>query len=999
MQWTVPIFGVWRKLLLLGAAAATVVYTVAVFCFVPWTPDLGFRCAFSPVVQRVTLSVPGDFPAPGDHVLRVGDYSFPDKDSPQFWAQVQLLRKLMALDAAPVEQNSPWVRAAGGGRKEVQVTFWSSAEGREKTVWCLLRPLPPAELIPSVLWFLVKLGLFSIGALVFWKRPDDRSAALFFLLCTVTLGAYMGGYHWTRIATQPALILPFIICAVMMPAVGLHFYLTFPRPKGLVQRWPGRTYLVVYGIPFLFLAALVATYFHLRSVRDAEPASISPAWNVFGDVITAYLGVAAAWYLASVAALVHSYATAADATERNQVKWITFGSVLALLPIGYTLYLALLNPDDFGAGAATWPMFAASVCFTVAFAVSITRYRLMQLDQLLSSGMVYFVISFLAGVVYYAVVFVGMLVSGVIQAPSFPQALAFSLTALTFLLVLDLARNRFKRILDRRFDRQKLQLDRTLQRLGEAIEQLVDPPTVARRLLQASADVLNVRGGAVYLREGDPPVYRLVGCVGSEPPPLAELPPGSPLVEVLQVRPSVTARPGLAVDPVQRQLRFLRGCVAYGLEHKDRLLAFLVLGPKATGPYEASDLELLSAFAQLTSLALENADGHRRLDLLNRDLQTKVEQIAEQQHRIVALQAQLTGAGVRAPAVAVKQAAADGPPVAPPAGVAADAWPAAAGIVGSSTAMCQVLEVVRKAANSPSAVLIYGESGTGKELIARALHELGPRAGRPYVKVHCAALAPTLLESELFGHVKGAFTGAHRDKVGRFELADGGTIFLDEIGDVSLEVQTKLLRVLQEKTIERVGSSTPLTVDVRVIAATHQDLDELMRQKRFRGDLYFRLKVIPIAVPPLRARREDIPELARHFLARYATSSGNRADQLDDDALAALKGHDWPGNVRELENVIERALVIADGPAVTLADLPPELQDGRADGEPSPPTWTGGPGTSAGLRAEREERGRYERERLVRALAAAGGNKAEAARALGLARSTLVSRLRRHGLS
>jgi DNA-binding NtrC family response regulator len=310
--------------------------------------------------------------------------------------------------------------------------------------------------------------------------------------------------------------------------------------------------------------------------------------------------------------------------------------------------------------------------------------------------------------------------------------------------------------------------------------------------------------------------------------------------------------------------------------------------------------------------------------------------------------------------------------------------------------------LVKKVSASQSVVMIRGESGTGKELLARALHDNSPRAGKSFVKVHCAALSPGLLESELFGHVKGAFTGAHRDKVGRFELADGGTLFLDEIGDISLDVQTKLLRVLQEMTFERVGSSEPVKVDVRVIAATHQNLEELMRVGRFREDLYYRLNVISLFVPPLRKRAEDIPELAQHFLVLHAQRSGKPIPQLDDDALARLKAHPWPGNIRQLENVIERAVVVSEGPVITVDDLPVDLLPVDDPGEMIPSERTNGmSGTPHrnGIQVEREERDGRERERLVRALAAADGNKAEAARALGLARSTFLSRLKKYGLS
>ena len=253
-----------------------------------------------------------------------------------------------------------------------------------------------------------------------------------------------------------------------------------------------------------------------------------------------------------------------------------------------------------------------------------------------------------------------------------------------------------------------------------------------------------------------------------------------------------------------------------------------------------------------------------------------------------------------------------------------------------------MIAMARKVAASPSAVLIRGESGTGKELLAAAIHAASPRAGRPFVKVHCAALSQSLLESELFGHVKGAFTGADRDRMGRFEQANGGTLFLDEIGDINLEVQTKLLRVLQEMSFERVGSSQPITVDVRIVAATHQDLEALIRPGRFREDLYYRLNVICLHVAARSASgartSSSWPSTSSNV---HAERAGKLLTHIDPEAVEALMAHDWPGNIRELENVIERAVVLADGPAVTAGDLPPEVCQPpaacSARGSPWPP--------------------------------------------------------------
>jgi DNA-binding NtrC family response regulator len=247
------------------------------------------------------------------------------------------------------------------------------------------------------------------------------------------------------------------------------------------------------------------------------------------------------------------------------------------------------------------------------------------------------------------------------------------------------------------------------------------------------------------------------------------------------------------------------------------------------------------------------------------------------------------------------------------------------GIVGNSGAIREVTRMIEAVAYSSTTVLVTGESGTGKELVARALHTRSPRKGHPFVALNCGALTETLLESELFGHVKGAFTGAQRDQKGLFDAADGGTIFLDEIGDIPLSTQVRLLRVLQEGEIKRVGSAESVRVDVRVIAATHRDLPKLVKAGKFREDLFYRLNVINIPLPSLRERVEDIPLLAHHFLRRYAERLGKKVRALSPEGIELLCGYRWPGNVRELENAVERAVVLCRGDAVTPTDLPPAV--------------------------------------------------------------------------
>ena len=308
-----------------------------------------------------------------------------------------------------------------------------------------------------------------------------------------------------------------------------------------------------------------------------------------------------------------------------------------------------------------------------------------------------------------------------------------------------------------------------------------------------------------------------------------------------------------------------------------------------------------------------------------------------------------------------------------------------ANIVGKSRPMRQVYEMIHRVCRSSATALIRGESGTGKELVAHAIHYNSPRAQRPFVRVSCAALPETLLESELFGHEKGAFTGATQLKRGRFELAEGGTLFFDEVGEIPQAVQVKLLRVLQEREFERLGGTRTLRADVRLIAATNQDLEEAVAAKRFREDLYYRLNVFPIFMPPLRERRADILLLAEHFLEKYARENGKNIRRISTPAIDMLFQYHWPGNVRELENVIERAVLVCDEEAIKSYHLPPTLQTAESSDTRN----------SLSLAAAVE---RTERELLVEALKRANGNVSGAARELAATYRIVSYKLRRYGI-
>jgi formate hydrogenlyase transcriptional activator len=377
-----------------------------------------------------------------------------------------------------------------------------------------------------------------------------------------------------------------------------------------------------------------------------------------------------------------------------------------------------------------------------------------------------------------------------------------------------------------------------------------------------------------------------------------------------------------------------------------RRLGTLVFACKREGAYDGADLDFLQQVANQVAVAVESALAFEEIQALKDKLNTEKAYLEEEirnEHNFEE-------------------------------------------IVGESAALRRVLKEVETVAPTDSTVLIRGETGTGKELIARALHQLGPRRDRTFVKLNCAAIPTGLLESELFGHEKGAFTGAITQKIGRFELAHQGTLFLDEVGDIPLELQPKLLRVLQEQEFERLGSTRTIRVDVRLVAATNRDLAPMVAEKRFRSDLYYRLNVFPVLLPPLRERRDDIPRLVRHFTQQFARRMGRRIETIPAETMDALKRYPWPGNIRELQNVIERAVILSTGPTlhIPLGDLPAAAPQAQV---PAP-----APATLADA----------EREHILGVLHDSdwvlGGPNGAAAR-LGMKRSTLQWKLKKLGLS
>ncbi len=989
------------------------VYSIAVLAHVAWMGTIGVRCMFGTKIEE---EIPPDYnwlderPHVGDSLLSIGQFQIRDDSYSDY---IRALRGLGDLVGQTVDAR--WTDAATGA------THSSRVEVQYPPTWTYFW---------SCVWFLQELLIFAIGARVFWKRPDDASARIFFVMCIVTVGAYMGGYHWTEIVGEPWLIYPFVAFAVFVPVVNLHFYLEFPRPNPLLQRRQRLVLLLLYGAPLAYLAALWSTMLlarYLGGIAGLDQATA--VFRVLRSLALGYIGVASLLFIGCVLCIGWSFRNARNRSERSQVQWIFLASLIALFLIGYVVEQAWRDPASLGRDNAAWPMFGVSLLYTMAHAFSITRYKLMQVEEIVNRGVVYFALSLAAGITYSCLLLVsGKLIGDQLFATHATSrgAMTAAVSAIFVLILSEVVRGRFQRVIDRQFFREKYKFDRAMQKMRMAVGSLIDRGTLGRRLLEAAAEVLRLEWGALYLGDAQGRGLALTASYGPAPDEqLLRL--DHPLAQRLQTTPTLRlSHPrGLAgsSDPATDAMIALGGEAAAGLGGDGGLAGVLVLGPKTSGmPYEDEELAFLGALGSVATLVLHSADIQQTLERLNHELRNKVEKIAEQQRRILVLQDQLKDRAIRrreSEGLQPPQAASSGEPQ-------ADEHDPFESIKGRSPSVSTMIVMARKVAASSSAVLIRGESGTGKELLAAAIHAASPRAGRHFVKVHCAALSQNLLESELFGHVRGAFTGADRDRIGRFEQADQGTLFLDEIGDVNLEVQTKLLRVLQESTFERVGSSQPVKVDVRILAATHQNLEELIATGRFREDLYYRLNVIHLPVPTLRERKEDILDLALHFLRTHGRKTGKLVTHLDPETVSALLSYPWPGNIRELENVMERAIVMADGPAVVLADLPPEIRQPRRlrPRARSAATYATGAGAhtfTTRAEAMRGDRSSYEEplsrnnpahaddwnsdytayeiERLRDALREAGGNKSTAARLLGMPRSTFFSKLRKHGLA
>ncbi len=1023
----------WIKILLSTLGGLSVLYCVAALVFVVTTPDTRLRTILArskydrPEAGVTIYSGPGQEhkigaqspPAVGDLLLEVNGRKIRNfADFSQ--TLVDLRNARLAVGGKQFEGVDPDESGLGkskltlieiGGDRYTKVRFLRKEESTPSTSWVMLQPIPIGGLMLSLIWLVPQLIFVFLSAVTYWNRPHDRSVRLFFALGFVTLAAFVGGSHWWVVAGSLWFCLPFVVAAVLLPAVLLHLFVVYPSPRPFMLVWPRTTLVAIYGLPVMFAAFLVvaitivaglAGEFGLVDVKQAGPfvASWTAQTANLGDRllhlarngIIAYVGLAAVYFVLTMVSLAQSARSSRPLFERRQVEWMLVAGLVSSAFVIWSAGLAFFRPVDLALGKVQVPMFMASFPFMVAHAVGMVRYRLMLIDEVISRGMLYYLVSAALTIVYSLVIAGGSVLALRQEMSLINRTFAVTIALMLTIIALDWLRGRMRRAIDQEFFREKYQLNTALQRMNRAVAGLVDRKSLADQVLLSCCDVLGVKRAACYLRDGDEQSFLLFAQLG-DPQFTVQIELGRSYWPALQQGTSLQ-RLRAGTSPTQGLMRNLGADLIHGLEVDGELVGLIVLGPKRNASaFTQEDGTFLSAVERFAGFALHFAKVHEDFGQIKTELERRMAQVVDQERTIGFLQRQLNSFGAEAQ------------PAASPEGDDDGAFRPGA-MIGNSPAIQQVLETVRKVAASESSVLVRGESGTGKELLARAIHDNSTRRNEPMVSLHCAALSPTLMESELFGHVRGAFTDAREDKIGRFQLADKGTLFLDEIGDISPDVQIKLLRVLQQRTFEPVGSHRTVQVDVRVVAATHRNLERLIAEGTFREDLYYRLNVISVTLPPLRERKDDILDLAMHFLAMANRRTSKSITQIDDAAIEALLSHPWPGNIRELENAIERAVVLTEGSKIIREALPESVTRPavlpRQILETKPLRWDtaiGSTQTWSGGVTDRQVRQQAERIDLISALETANGNKAEAARLMGLPRSTFYSKLKKHNLS
>ncbi len=844
-----------------------------------------------------------------------------------------------------------------------QAEFIFSRGGNHYTV--RLTSEPPA-LMPTLLLTLGSFAVVLILCIVLWVARRGEPGVNWFIVVIVNIYIVLYGFtHLKGLLGSAPLFLGYLFFDLFTLPLLLHAFLRYPDPVPLLRRFP-RLPVLFYAPQILLTLASGVGYLSLYmepSQAHQEQMLLLGKWAI-PSMFLVYL-------LASLAVILVRFLTAPSAL-RKQIQWIMYGAVLAgLLTAGFSF-------SEWNTAPAAWllesreyllPIYAV-LALTIAF--SFMEFRLIDVDRIVHRSLVYAVLSGVIIVVYFVLAGgLGLLLTQVFDTTSSTVTVLATIVSVALFFPL---RKAVQTNVDRLFFRHHTVYQEILQQASGEFVTMLDLDRLSRILLDMLVTKLSRKHAMLLLAASDRSL-EVVHATGRE----AELPAGLPSVDSFALRKLrahssggtvAVARLLAELQPPRQAKEFadlfgkLDASMVVFLVERDRVQGLLVLGSKVDDSMVSRDeIVTLEALGKQLSVVLRNAAAYSEIEKLSEDLASGQREILELKSRVEAENVYLREE--------LQQVARHGE------------------IVGESAAITALLEKVARVAPTDATTLIRGESGTGKELIARAIHTDSERADRPLVTINCAAMPETLLESEMFGHEKGAFTGAVARKRGRFELADGGTLFFDEVGDMPLSLQAKLLRALQEGEVLPVGAEGPIQVDVRVIAATHRDLEQRIADGLFREDLFYRMNVVPIELPPLRDRVEDIPPLAEHFMSLFAARTGKEISGISKRALDRLLAYPWPGNVRELGNVIERAVVLSSGPVLDIEVTLPSVVGAAAPGPATEPGQQVPTEPALPPLPFHEAVNEHKRRLISEAICRNDGNRAAAARELGLQRTYL----------
>ncbi len=886
---------------------------------------------------------------PGDRILSING------------KKIQTVQEKRAFRNYGLQEKNTYAIERGGDRFEV--TIINTPAGFPRTFR------------QSGFPYLVGLSYVLIGILVFLMKPHRHDSWVFFIFATclglLMIFLYRGG------ALKPFWVNNIhIFLYSFTPGAILHLALSVPVKRNLVIRYP--------LVEFLPYVASLLLFIGIRS-SASEMLAVSKTWYL---ILLSYFVPALIVYILSC---LHLWMRSSSVIARVRAKAILFGALIATsVPILDMLFSNLFKIYLVPNFNYYLPFF---IIFPLSIGYSITRHNLFDITTVIRQTFGYLLLTAGIAIIYFLVVVVlSRFLGDIWQKQSHFLFLAiFMIVMLSF----GFLRKRVQSYVDRIFFRMDFDYKETVSRIGMAMRSLINIDQVVAFMKDIAENVLFAGPSYVMLLNQEKNAYE---CA-AESCSVTSLPAGELLIRKIAeqkreiTRYDIDENPLFAIDREACKETFSRlgASLIVPLIYEDHLSGFMALGKKKSGKiFKYEDVLLLKTLANQGAMAIENArlftDLEGQTDTLlktNVKLEMEIDQRKKAEAELNKYKRQLEKK-VERQTVEIdrsRKALAD---------LKGDIKRGHrfGRMIGKSESMQAIYALIQNLVDVPATVLITGESGTGKELVAEALHTESRRKDHPFVKVNCSALSESVLESELFGHVKGAFTGADKNKIGRFQKASDGTILLDEIGDVSLNFQKRLLRVLQEREFERLGDTITLSMDARVIAATNQNLPERVKQGEFRQDLYYRLKVVEIKLPPLRERKEDIPLLIYHFLNVFNEELGKKIESVSPEVLRILMAYHWPGNVRELRNTLEHICILCKNITIVEDDLPSDFPGYDLAYDPSFQAFSDGKQPSETLTVDKQT--------LLKALDQAEWNKTRAAEILGISRRTLYRRLKEY---